>query len=112
VQVFGRPTVAILSTGNEITYVSENPPKNTVFDTNRPALHTALTSAGYKVHDLHIAPDELQATLDALKRGADHAEVIIVTGGTSMGELDLLKPVIERYLNGEIHFGRVAMKPG
>jgi gephyrin len=47
-----------------------------------------------------------------LKNALDKVDVIITTGGVSMGELDLLKPTIERALNGTIHFGRVAMKPG
>jgi gephyrin len=47
-----------------------------------------------------------------LKASLEKVDVIITTGGVSMGELDLLKPTIERSLNGTIHFGRVAMKPG
>jgi len=47
-----------------------------------------------------------------MKSALDKVHVIITTGGVSMGELDLLKPTIERSLNGTIHFGRVAMKPG
>ena len=54
----------------------------------------------------------IEATLKALRKGLDESEMIITTGGTSMGESDLLKPLIERELKGKIHFGRVAMKPG
>ena len=54
-------------------------------------------------------PGTLEATL---KNALDKVDVIITTGGVSMGELDLLKPTIERSLGGTIHFGRVAMKPG
>lgn len=54
-------------------------------------------------------PDALEQRLrDAMRK----VEIIITTGGVSMGELDLLKPTIERSLGGTIHFGRVAMKPG
>lgn len=49
---------------------------------------------------------------DTLRRGAQEADIILTTGGTSMGESDFLKPIIERDLEGSIHFGRVAMKPG
>lgn len=83
-----------------------------IFDTNRPALRLLLEAAGYKVIDLGIARDDVDSTVKALQRGGDLADVIIATGGTSMGEVDLLKPVIERELDGTIHFGRVAMKPG
>lgn len=55
----------------------------------------------------------MDATLGALNRGLEQADVIISTGGTSMGESDLLKPLIERHISGgKVHFGRVAMKPG
>ena len=54
----------------------------------------------------------MDATYAALRLGAKEADVIITTGGTSMGESDLLKPVIERRMQGIIHFGRVSMKPG
>lgn len=47
-----------------------------------------------------------------MKAGLSQADVLITTGGTSMGASDLLKPLIERHLDGTIHFGRVAMKPG
>lgn len=49
---------------------------------------------------------------ETLKRGLQAADVLITTGGVSMGEMDLLKPVLERNLNGTIHFGRVNLKPG
>lgn len=54
----------------------------------------------------------MEETTKALKKGREEADVIISTGGTSMGVGDLLKPCIERELKGTVHFGRVAMKPG
>lgn len=54
----------------------------------------------------------MEETKKGLKRGKEQADVVITTGGTSMGVGDLLKPCIERELGGTIHFGRVAMKPG
>jgi len=91
-------------------------------------LQAALEGMGYKVVDLGIVPDELSMSLSAhchsltpnsiashvsvIKRGLDEADILLTTGGTSMGPSDLLKPVIERYFNGTIHFGRVTVKPG
>jgi gephyrin len=83
-----------------------------IFDSNRPSLHAALRAHGYDVIDLGIVPDDEESTTNALLKACREADVVITTGGTSMGEGDLLKPVIERNLNGTIHFGRVAMKPG
>lgn len=104
-----------MSTGNEITDLhaaathQDNP---VIHDSNRPSLQVVLESHGFEVVDLGIIADDAHATETALRRGCRDADVIITTGGTSMGEGDMLKPVIERNLHGTIHFGRVAMKPG
>lgn len=50
--------------------------------------------------------------VETLKDGIQRADLVLTTGGTSMGASDLLKPVIEKHLNGTIHFGRVTIKPG
>ncbi|KAI1807218.1 hypothetical protein F4811DRAFT_550173 [Daldinia bambusicola] len=114
VKVYRKPVIGVLSTGDEI--VQHDRPGDLrlgeVRDTNRITLMTAAKECGYEVFDLGIAADKpgtLEETLrDALRR----VDFIITTGGVSMGELDLLKPTIERSLGGTIHFGRVAMKPG
>ncbi|KAL7627712.1 hypothetical protein AAE478_001907 [Parahypoxylon ruwenzoriense] len=114
VKTYRKPVVGVLSTGDEI--VQHDRPGDLrlgeVRDTNRITLMSAATECGYEVVDLGIAADKpgtLEETLrDALRR----VDFIITTGGVSMGELDLLKPTIERSLGGTIHFGRVAMKPG
>jgi gephyrin len=113
--VYRKPVVAIMSTGNEITDLhatalhTDGP---VIFDSNRPSLQSVIESHGFEVVDLGIVPDDAHATETALRRGCRDADVVITTGGTSMGEGDMLKPVIERNLQGTIHFGRVAMKPG
>lgn len=50
--------------------------------------------------------------MDAIRKGLDTADILLTTGGTSMGPTDLLKPVIERHFQGTVHFGRVTVKPG
>lgn len=120
VSVYRKPKVAILSTGNELQDGSAQNCQMqkgerwgfTVFDANRPGLHAAITGLGFEVIDLGIVGDDISATLTALRRGVEEADLLVTTGGTSMGESDLLKPLIERELGGKIHFGRVAMKPG
>ncbi|KAI0080848.1 hypothetical protein K474DRAFT_102098 [Panus rudis PR-1116 ss-1] len=114
VKVFPKPVVAILSTGNELKDIHAIVPTRaeTIWDTNRPSLQAALEGMGYEVIDLGIVPDDLDAHIIALRRGLESADIIITTGGTSMGTSDLLKPAIERHLNGTIHFGRVNVKPG
>lgn len=54
----------------------------------------------------------MHESLRLFRQAIERADVIVSTGGTSMGEADLLKPMIEHHLNGQIHFGRVSIKPG
>ena len=54
----------------------------------------------------------VEAHVETIKEGLARADMILTTGGTSMGSTDLLKPIIERHFNGTIHFGRVKVKPG
>ena len=114
VSVFDRPVVGLLSTGDEIIeYARPGPLRlGEVRDTNRITLMSAIKECGFDVVDLGIAKDKPGRLEETLRSGLRQADVLITTGGVSMGELDLLKPTIERSLGGTIHFGRVAMKPG
>lgn len=122
VKVFKKPTVGVLSTGDELVEHDDPRPLvgGQIRDSNRPSLLSCLTSWGFPTVDLGIARDtpagELEHALRDSMRGVGRAsssvDVIVTTGGVSMGELDLLKPTIERSLGGTIHFGRVSMKPG
>ncbi|KAG6856985.1 hypothetical protein H0H87_011079 [Tephrocybe sp. NHM501043] len=119
VEVYRKPVVALLSTGNELVDLQNPTPGPTsdwggIFDTNRPSLHAALEGMGYQVIDLAIDHHmcSIQSHVAAIRRGLESADILLTTGGTSMGPTDLLKPVIERHFNGTIHFGRVSMKPG
>ncbi|KAJ5120286.1 MoeA C-terminal domain IV [Penicillium bovifimosum] len=122
VKIFRKPRVGVLSTGDEL--VEHNDPRpltgGQIRDSNRPSLLSCLNSWGFETVDLGIARDTpasdleqaLRDSLRGIGRVSASVDVIITTGGVSMGELDLLKPTIERSLGGTIHFGRVAMKPG
>ncbi|KAH6912474.1 molybdenum cofactor biosynthesis protein [Coprinopsis sp. MPI-PUGE-AT-0042] len=118
VKVYKKPVVALLSTGNELVDLQGSDVTQGsdswggIYDTNRPALQAVLQGLGYEVVDFGIVPDTVDAHAAAIQGGLDKADIILTTGGTSMGPTDLLKPVIERNFNGIIHFGRVAMKPG
>ncbi|KAI0068608.1 hypothetical protein BV25DRAFT_1904010 [Artomyces pyxidatus] len=118
VEVYRKPVVAILSTGNELLDLHEPIPQQGegqwggIWDTNRPSLQAALEGLGYEVMDLGIVSDQLDAHVEAIRQGLDRADILLTTGGTSMGTSDLLKPVIERRFDGTIHFGRVKIKPG
>ncbi|KAI5778667.1 hypothetical protein EDC01DRAFT_790756 [Geopyxis carbonaria] len=114
VPVYARPRVAVLSTGDELVPHTVPGPlrPGQIRDSNTPTLLAALASAGFPARSLGIAPDTPDA-LAATLRGALYThDVVITSGGVSMGERDLLKGTIEHTLGGRIHFGRVAMKPG
>ncbi|KAI9803354.1 MAG: hypothetical protein M1833_000871 [Piccolia ochrophora] len=114
VSVYSKPVIGVLSTGDEI--INHDRPETLehgeVRDTNRLTLLAALQGAGYATVDLGIARDRPGALEEVLRDALRKVDVIVTSGGVSMGELDLLKPTIERSLGGTIHFGRVAMKPG
>jgi gephyrin len=114
VMVYRKPVVGVLSTGDEI--VQHDRPGELqlgeVRDCNRPTIIAAVLSWGFKAVDLGIARDMSGALEETLRDAFRKVDVVVTTGGVSMGELDLLKPTIERSLGGTIHFGRVAMKPG
>ncbi|KAK4134110.1 hypothetical protein BT67DRAFT_402942 [Trichocladium antarcticum] len=114
VSVYRRPVVGVLSTGDEIVEHDREGELRLgeVRDTNRPTLIAAARDWGYEVVDLGIAGDKPGSLEETLRDALRKVDLVITTGGVSMGELDLLKPTIERSLGGTIHFGRVAMKPG
>ncbi|KAF2838765.1 gephyrin [Patellaria atrata CBS 101060] len=114
VSVYRKPVVGVLSTGDEVVQHDRAGPLRLgeVRDTNRPTLLTAVKTSGFEALDLGIASDKPGALEETLRDALRRVDVIITSGGVSMGELDLLKPTIERQLGGTIHFGRVSMKPG
>lgn len=113
-QVYRKPVVGVLSTGDEIIQHDQSAvlQRGEVRDCNRPTLLAAIRGWGYETVDLGIAKDKPGALEEHLRTAMRNVDVIVTSGGVSMGELDLLKPTIERALGGTIHFGRVSMKPG
>ena len=114
VMVYRHPIVGVLSTGDEI--VEHSRPGDLrlgeVRDCNRPTIMSAVKGWGFEAVDLGVARDQPGDLEQNLRDAFRKVDVVITSGGVSMGELDLLKPTIERALGGTIHFGRVSMKPG
>ncbi|KAF9907076.1 hypothetical protein BX616_000541, partial [Lobosporangium transversale] len=109
-----QPVVGFLSTGNEVVnHDNEQPLKmGQIRDSNRPTLIAATKAAGFEYLDLGIAPDSPEELEASIKKGLDRCNILVTTGGVSMGEMDLLKPILEQKLGATIHFGRIMMKPG
>lgn len=104
------PIAALLSTGDELVEPGEPPGPGQIRDSNRYALMAAVRQTGGVPLDLGIARDEPGDLEARVQRGLREADVLITSGGVSMGHLDLVKPLLERL--GTIHFGRLTMKPG
>lgn len=109
-QVGRRPKVALLSTGDELVELGGKLGRGQITDSNRWALLAALLEAGADVRLLGIAPDEPHELRDLVTSAIEHADVLVTSGGVSVGTHDLVKPLLESI--GTVHIGRVKLKPG
>ncbi|KAL2099009.1 hypothetical protein ACEWY4_005489 [Coilia grayii] len=112
VEVQKFPVVAVMSTGNELLNPEDDLNPGKIRDSNRSTLLATIQEHGYPTINLGIVGDNPDDLLNALNEGISHADVIITSGGVSMGEKDYLKQVLDIDLHAQIHFGRVFMKPG
>ncbi|XP_016098340.1 gephyrin b isoform X4 [Sinocyclocheilus grahami] len=112
VEVQKFPVVAVMSTGNELLNPEDDLHPGKIRDSNRSTLLATIQEHGYPTINLGIVGDNPDDLLNALNEGISRADVVITSGGVSMGEKDYLKQVLDIDLHAQIHFGRVFMKPG
>jgi len=110
ISVRRRLKVAILSTGDELVEPGEAIDSGQIYNSNRYLLHGLLQSFGFEVVDLGVIPDTLSDTKSNLQVAAQQADVVITTGGASVGEEDHVQSAIRQL--GSIELWRVAIKPG
>lgn len=110
VRVYRRPHVAVLATGDELVEPDAPHEAGNVRDSNRYTLLAALRDAGCEGISLGIARDDMAVQREAILRGLREADVLLTSGGASMGTRDLIKPILAEL--GTVHFGRIAFKPG
>lgn len=108
--VFRKVRVAILSTGDELVQPGVTLQPGQIYNSNRFLLQGFLQSQGAEVLSFEQVGDTYAATLSALRRAADQADLVLSTGGVSVGEEDHIKPAVEAL--GELAIWRLAMKPG
>ena len=110
--VFRRIRVALFSTGDELVMPGNPLPPGAIYNSNRFLLKGLLEQLGCTVIDFGIVPDKLEATRQALRKaaGEDHADLILTSGGVSMGEEDHIKPAVEA--EGSLDHWLVNSKPG
>ena len=108
--VHRRPRVSLMSTGDELVEVGETPGRGQIVDSTRWALLAALREAGAEVRGLGIAPDQPDALGRLVVDALGDADVLVTSGGVSVGTHDLVKPLLESL--GTVYIGRVKLKPG
>lgn len=112
--VVRRPRVALFSTGDELVMPGDVPPEQmkpgTIYNSNRFFLRALLLRLGCEVSDLGIVPDRLDATVNALQQAAQSHDLILTSGGVSVGEEDHIKPAVQTL--GSLHLWHLLMKPG
>ncbi len=102
--------VAFFSTGDELKSVGTLLAEGEIYDSNRYTLHGMLTRLGCEVLDMGVVRDDPQALEQAFREAAANADVVMTSGGVSVGEADFVKGMLDRL--GEVVFWKIAMKPG
>ena len=109
-EVKPRPRVALLSSGDELVSPGEALAPGCIYDTNTTMLRALLVASGMEVRDTVTVPDRLDATRDALSAAARDNDLVLSSGGVSVGDADHMKTALEEI--GELDMWRVAVKPG
>jgi len=109
-KIHRRLRVAFFSTGDELCSLGKPLREGQIYDSNRYTLHGMLTQLGAEIIDMGIVPDHRVAVSDAFLEAAACADVLITTGGVSVGEADYVKETLAEL--GQVNFWKIAMKPG
>jgi len=113
-QVACKPRVALFSTGDELvmpgTVAPQDMPPGSIYNSNRFFLSALLRRMGCAVTDMGIVPDRLDATVQALRDAAQAHDLVLTSGGVSVGEEDHIKPAVQQL--GRLDLWQIAIKPG
>ncbi len=110
VSVYRKLRVALISTGSELVMPGEPLPPGAIYNSNRYMLASVLAALGCDVSDMGIVADTREGTRAALREAASGHDLIITSGGVSVGEEDHVKPAVEA--EGELQMWKIAVKPG
>ena len=110
VKVQRRLRVALFATGDELASIGRKLKAGEVYDSNRYTLHGMLSRLGVEIIDMGVVRDNPKALEQAFRKAARQADVVITTGGVSVGEADFVKQLMAKL--GEVLFWKIAMRPG
>jgi molybdopterin molybdotransferase len=105
-----RVRLGLFFTGDELVMPGDPLPPGRIYNSNRFTLNGLAAAFGCEVRDYGIVPDTLEATRAVLKRAAAECDVIVTSGGVSVGDADFVKPAVEA--EGSLLMWKIAMKPG
>lgn len=108
--VYRRLKVAVFFTGNELVMPGDPLPQGAIYNSNRFTITGMLLQLGCEVSDFGIVPDSLEATRDTLRRAAAENDLVVTSGGVSVGDEDHVKPAVEA--EGQLQLWKIAVKPG
>lgn len=108
--VYRRVRLALFFTGDELVMPGDPLPPGRIYNSNRFTLNGLARAFGCEVRDYGIVPDSLEATREVLRRAAAENDLIVTSGGVSVGEADYVKPAVEA--EGSLLMWKIAMKPG
>jgi molybdopterin molybdotransferase len=108
--VYRKVKLGLFFTGDELVMPGEPLPPGRIYNSNRFTLRGLGEVFGCEVRDYGIVPDSLQATRDMLRRAAGECDLIVTSGGVSVGDADFVKPAVEA--EGRLLMWKIAMKPG
>jgi molybdopterin molybdotransferase len=110
VPVLRKPRIAVFFTGDELAMPGEPLKPGSIYNSNRFTLRGLLENLGCDITDYGIVPDSLAATRDTLRKAAANHDLILTSGGVSVGEEDHIKPAVEA--EGRLNLWQIAIKPG
>jgi molybdopterin molybdotransferase len=111
VSVIPRPRVAVVMTGSELVTPDWQPGRGAIRDSNGPMLRALIEKARFTFAGSLPCPDDLEETCRVLEQASQRADLIVTSGGVSVGDFDFVPEAVRR-LGGEILFHRISIKPG
>jgi len=108
--VYSKPLIGYFSTGDELISVTQKIKKSQVYDSNRYLLHGLLQKYPIKIKDYGVVKDNLADVEKKLKKASNECDLLITTGGVSVGDADFVKNALDKI--GKVDFWKIAVKPG